>query len=184
MSPLLGIWASGQQAGQIIGTSFESIATSQPSGTGTLTFSSIPSTYTHLQLRGIYSASVASRNVLLQFNSDTAGNYSWHELNGNGTSATASGGASSTGMYVATAGNTTTNTYPAAFIIDILDYADTNKYKTIRSLNGADINGSGQICLDSGNWRSTSAVSSITVYLNSGNYNSYSHIALYGIKAA
>ena len=163
---------------------FESIATSTPSGTGTLTFSSIPATYAHLQIRGIYSGSVVERSLLLRFNSDTAGNYSWHELSGNGTSAGAGAGANATGIYVGYASNTTTNTYPSPFVIDILDYANTNKYKTVRSLNGNDLNGSGWAILYSGNWRSTSAVDSITLYLNSGNYNTYSHFALYGIRSA
>lgn len=162
--------------------SYESIATSQVSGTGTLTFSSIPSTFTHLQIRGIYSGSVAERDLLLRFNSDTATNYSYHELTGSGVSALSAGAANQSGIYIGKAGNTTTNTYPSPFVVDILDYANTNKYKTVRSLNGCDINGQGYIILYSGNWRSTSAVSSITLYLNSGNYNSYSHFALYGVN--
>lgn len=179
--PILGILASSTR---VAAGDFESIATATPSGTGTLTFSSIPSTYAHLQIRGIYSGSVAERSLLLRCNSDTGSNYSWHELSGNGSTVGAGAGANASGIYVGYASNTTTNTYPSPFVIDILDYANTNKYKTIRSLNGNDLNGSGWAILYSGSWRSTSAVSSITLYLNSGNYNTYSHFALYGIKSA
>ena len=182
MSPILGIWASQNYSRYSLPTSYESIATSTPSGTGTLTFSSIPSTFTHLQIRGIYSGSIAERSLGLRFNSDTGTNYSWHEIGGNGTAVSPSNGTSATVMYVGYAGNTTNNLYPSPVIIDILDYADTNKYKTIRSLQGNDINGAGWAILDSGNWRSTSAVTSITLFLNSGNYNTYSSFALYGIK--
>ena len=184
MTPILGIWASQNYTRYQLPTSYDSIATATPSGTGTVTFSSIPSTYTHLQIRGIFSASVASRNVVIRFNSDTGTNYAWHELIGNGTTASASAGTSSTVMYVASAANTTSNLNPCAFIIDILDYANTSKYKTIRTLDGADINGSGNIALDSGLWMNTSAITSISVNLNSGNYQTGSHIALYGIKGA
>lgn len=179
-----GTFSRSTQVGNsiILPGDFESIATSTPSGTGTVTFSSIPSTFTHLQIRGIFSASVASRNIVIQFNSDTGTNYSWHELSCTGTTVGASSGINSTVMYVASAANTTSSLNPCAFIIDILDYANTNKYKTLRSFNGADINGSGGVFLDSGFWRSTSAITSVTVNLNSGNYQTGSNIALYGIR--
>ena len=66
------------------------------------------------------------------------------------------------------------------FIVDILDYANTNKYKTMRALDGFDANGSGYAVLWSGNWRSTSAVSTITI--TGGTFAQYSSFALYGIK--
>ena len=69
-------------------------------------------------------------------------------------------------------------------IIDILDYANTNKYKTFRSLVGSDTNDTnGAVGLASGSWRSTSAITSITLSNNvSGNLAQYSSFALYGIK--
>jgi hypothetical protein len=72
----------------------------------------------------------------------------------------------------------------SGFVIDILDYANTNKYKTIRYLSGYDANGSGRVGLGSGSWRSTSAVTSITLQglEYSSNYKQYSSFALYGIK--
>lgn len=145
-------------------------------------FNTIPGTYSHLQIRGIYSGSIAERSLMLRFNSDAGTNYSWHEIGGNGTAVSPSSGTNATVMYVGYAGNTTNNLYPSPVIIDILDYAHTNKYKTIRSLQGNDINGSGWAILDSGNWRSTSAVTSIVLLLNSGNFQQYSSFTLYGIK--
>ena len=154
-------------------------------GISGITFSSIPSTYQHLQIRGIarYSSSGSGgASIYMRLNSDTGSNYSYHSLSGNGTAAAANGAATQTEMYIAESPTTTytANTF-SGIVIDILDYANTNKYKTIRSLTGWDSNGSGVVALESGNWRSTSAVS--TILLNFGaNFAQYSSFALYGIK--
>jgi hypothetical protein len=66
--------------------------------------------------------------------------------------------------------------------MDILDYANTNKFKTTRTLTGSDLNGSGVVSLDSGSWRSTSAITSITFTARANLINTYSSFALYGIK--
>jgi hypothetical protein len=68
-------------------------------------------------------------------------------------------------------------------ICDVLDYANTNKFKTLRSLTGNDRNGSGSIWLDSGLWRSTSAITSIKFTTGTA-FAQYSQFALYGIKGA
>jgi hypothetical protein len=69
------------------------------------------------------------------------------------------------------------------FIIDILDYANTSKYKTQRGLGGADLNGSGYISFNSGNWRNTNAITSISLTpLYGSQFAQYSSFALYGIK--
>lgn len=190
MAPILGIIASSQIASNL--TSFESIATvTVGSGGATdITFSSIPATYKHLQIRGIIRNNNSNVNdaegLIVQYNSDTAANYSWHRLLGNGTSATSDSGSSASYMYTGyspTSGSTA-STF-AGVVIDILDYADTNKYKTQRSLNGMDTNVStnGYIFLTSGSWRSTSAISSIKLYTTtSKNFLQYSSFALYGVK--
>jgi len=169
--------------------SYESIATVNvgSGGTSSISFTSIPSTYKHLQIRLIARTNRNDQNgdfFQTTFNGDTAANYSWHFLQGNGSSVGAVGNGSQSMME--------TNRIPTALIganvfgaivIDILDYADTNKYKTIRSLGGYDGNGTGEIYFNSGSWRSTSAVNSITLN-NSGSrtIQQYSHAALYGIK--
>jgi hypothetical protein len=68
-------------------------------------------------------------------------------------------------------------------VTDILDYANTSKYKTVRTLTGIDVNGNGNIRLASGIWmNSPDAVSSITLTASSGNFNTYTTFSLYGIK--
>jgi hypothetical protein len=69
-----------------------------------------------------------------------------------------------------------------AGIIDILDYADTNKYKTVRALSGTDNNGSGDIILGSGLYQQTTAITSITLEANGVNWLTNSSFALYGIR--
>jgi hypothetical protein len=86
--------------------------------------------------------------------------------------------------YFGLAPNATSTAY-GAFIVDILDYTNTNKNRTIRSLNGFDANGSGQVQLVSTLFTSASAITSITIFTYaSGNIEQYSSFALYGIKGA
>jgi len=121
----------------------------------------------------------------MQFNSDTGSNYSQHYLGGGGSSTYAGGVANYTyipAISILQDGNTA-NVF-ATSIIDILEYANTNTFKTTRTLNGYDANGSGEILLGSGNWRSTSAISTIVFSPSSGSFKQYSQFALYGIKGA
>ena len=171
--------------------SYESISTINVStSVSSVTFSSIPSTYKHLQIRAMSRANTAGeRNNLfyLTYNGDTAANYSWHALDGNGASIYGEGAGSQsiarTGQSTAAAalsGNM------GVAIIDILDYASTDKYKTLKSLTGFDNNGAGELYFNSTNWRSLSAVTSITLNAFQGNgassFVSPSQFALYGIK--
>jgi hypothetical protein len=183
--PILGIIAS-QISGHLFAPSgaYDSIATTTLStATSTITFSSIPATYTHLQLRGIFNSSVTAQ-ALLRLNSDSGSNYSYHQLEGNGSSAVAGAGTSTTSIIHFVNGMESGTTAGSAFVVDILDYANTNKYKTTRALTGTDKNGSGQIFLVSGNWRNTAAVTDISLTTNSGTFAQYTQVALYGVKGA
>lgn len=166
-------------------TSFDSIATTTvgSGGASSVTFSSIPSTYTHLQVRGINLQDTIG-NVWMRLNSDTASNYSTHDLAGDGASASVYAGANQDKILVGV-GRSTSASYAGATVIDILDYANTNKYKTTRALAGADVNGAtGFIVFRSGSWRNTNAITTIRIFPDSGNFAQYSHFALYGIKSA
>jgi hypothetical protein len=195
VSPILGIIAS--QNYSRITSSYESISTVTvgSGGAANVEFTSIPSTYTHLQIRGIARNSNSSNgglNISMQFNSDTDSNYSHHYLGayqGEG-SAVWAGGTANASLIVPFL--MPTNTLGASIfaggVIDILDYKDTNKYKTIRGFGGYDINGATQgynyLNLNSGNWRSTNAITSIKLYGSTGNFMQYSQFALYGIRGA
>ncbi len=171
-------------------SSFESIATTTLSG-GSVTFSSIPSTYKHLQIRltGRYSAASSSASAYaLQINGDTGANYAFHSLDGDGVGANANATTSFSGYMLLSympRNNALTNTYGAG-IVDIIDYASTNKNKTIRSFGGVSLNGgSGEMVqLASGLWSSTSAINSISIVAYGNNWDGNTSVALYGIKGA
>jgi hypothetical protein len=186
MSPILGIYAS-QISGHLYNNSFTSIATVNLSSSGSVSFSSIPQTYTHLQIRATWRSdySSATDGFIMRFNGDSAANYATHYLQGDGASATA--GAATGGnafRYTQAPGAGATSGVFGSAIIDILDYTNTNKYKTVRSLAGFDNNGSGQIALDSGLYiTNTNAITSLNFYPNnSNNFVQYTSVALYGIK--
>ena len=183
MSSSLGIYASQMSGHLTPPSSYYSIATQTvgSGGASSITFTSIPSTYTHLQIRVTSLSAHNFSNTIVQFNGDTGANYTLHQLVGNGSAASAYGTGGQTNITVGQQG---TSTYPGVEIMDILDYANTNKYKTVRDLSGTDSNGTGQtlIILRSGVWMNTSAVTSITLTNDGGSYNQYSSFALYGIR--
>ena len=122
-------------------TSYESIATVTvgSGGSATVSFTSIPATYAHLQIRGIARTTAVNNNTNIetQFNSDTSANYTQHELYGAGTSAVAFGAANTTNIIGAVGSpQSATSGIFGAFVIDILDYADTNKYMHVASESG------------------------------------------------
>ena len=167
---------------------YDSIATTTlGSSQTTVTFSSIPSTYTHLQIRMLTKSGHAGiEDGYVRLNSDTGSNYSWHIMTGNGSSTAAYSGTSAGFMRgFRQVGNSSSANVFSGTVIDILDYANTSKNKTIRGLSGYDNNGAGDMSLYSGNWMSTTAVNTITLTTETGsNFLQYSSFALYGIKGA
>lgn len=170
-----------------IPNSFESIATATPTTGASITFSSIPSTYKHLQLRIIGRSDDATNNVALyiQPNSATGSVYTLHELYGDGASIVASGYGTGTyldGAYTEVFGSFVAANTMGVSITDFIDYASTTKTKTMRIFSGADRNGNGHVELKSSLWTSTNAITSIKVAMLSGNFVSGTVISLYGIK--
>jgi hypothetical protein len=154
---------------------------------GTITFSSIPQTYKHLQVRLIANNNSGNFSLRLRLNGDTGTNYAHHVLEGGGSSAYAYGAASANAIfYVGSAigGSGSGANFFGASIIDIHDYASTTKNKTVRTLNGHDSNGAvdaQQIRLTSGLWMNTAAVTSISILDLSANFTTTSTFALYGM---
>ena len=185
--PILGIYASSMQPA-LNATSYESIATVTvgAGGSSSISFTSIPSTYKHLQIRGIgrTARSNADDNAYIRFNSDTGNNYAWHSLYGTGSGVTAYAVSSTNyGQILATSAASTTASVFNGSVIDILDYANTSKYKTVRALSGFDANGSGIIYFNSALWQNTNAITQIDLAgITGSNWAQYSSFALYGIK--
>jgi hypothetical protein len=178
--PIIGIMASSRRAFEPAGA-YDSLATVTLSATtASITFAGIPANYKHLQIR-LLALSATSAQGDLQLNSDTGNNYAAHLLEGNGATPSASAGTSRADVFsVVRLAGTSSNV--AASVIDILDYANTNKYKTIRHFRGFDSNGAGNIGLGSGLWMNTSAISSLTITARAGTFTQYSSFALYGVK--
>ena len=161
------------------------------SSSGTITFSNIPQNYKHLQIRMISrntGAGIAGTlNNWLTFNSDSGSNYTYHGLQGNGTAAAAFGAATQTRITLpnqSPGADATANAFGAA-VIDILDYANTNKFKTVRTLYGANDNTTNteyRVFLVSGLWMNTAAITSITLVPELANFATNSRFSLYGIK--
>jgi hypothetical protein len=188
LNTILGSFSSGVVT-PIAVDAYESIATVAvgSGGAATVDFTSIPSGYTHLQLRAIGRSSggtTAGGFIIVRFNSDSGSNYALHLFGGDGSSVSVFGSGNTTEMV--------SERYPlngdgsasifGASVIDILDYKDTNKFKTLRSIGGYDKNGGGAVYVDSGLWRNTNAITSINLTMYLGNFVQYSHLALYGIK--
>jgi len=191
MSPILGIYASQISGHLFTQGAFDSIASTTvgSGGASTITFSSIPQTYTHLQIRGIArentGAGTSINDLLVRFNSDSGANYRYHYMRGNGS--TASGGSAGSQTYAWALGTSQAGSTSSTFagnVCDILDYTNTNKNTTTRSLVGTDFNGSGIIDFMSNLWLNTAAVTSITIITGGNDFAQYSSFALYGIKAA
>jgi hypothetical protein len=167
--------------------SYESISTVTVGAGGqtTISFTSIPSTYKHLQLRVFARTNrtpSATDPMDVTINSDTGSSYAWHALYGGGSTAGAVGLGSQSRMYLSSMGSGSLGNYGVT-IVDFLDYANTSKYKTMRALSGTDANGSGSIYLESDLWTSTSAITRLDLVSQSAStFLQYSSFALYGIK--
>jgi hypothetical protein len=169
--------------------SFESIATVTvgSGGSSTITFSSIPSTYQHLQLRILARGLNSGNECQFQYtiNDDYGSNYAWHLLRGNGSAAFADGYGTQDAMRAQGRypGDTAISNAFGVGITDFLDYSNTNKNKTARTLGGNDRNGAGQIYYTSSVWLNTSAINKIIIGNSDGTgIAQYSSFALYGIK--
>ena len=164
--------------------SYESIASNTLSSTTQLiTFSSIPATYTHLQLRMSARTNFAYATPIdtyIELNGDGSyTGYRNHRLSGNGTAATSTTSASYDVKNITPGASQAADVY-SGVVVDILDYANTNKNTTIRYLGGVDLNGSGNVVLGSILWPFTNAVNQIKLSAD-GSFLAGSTFALYGI---
>lgn len=201
MSPVLDSIGSVKAFGwgkfsSVVGD-FESIATATGDGSSTyVDFTSIPSTYQHLQLRisgqPNNSGGGGATNVVLRMNLDTGTNYTTHQMYTSGSNAAADGGASQTYIVLGNIpqGSGSTGGWTDicnGLIVNLLEYKSTNKTKIINSIGGVSKDNAGFCGMWAGSWQSTSAISSLRLYVNDGlnlAWNTNAKVSLYGIKAA
>jgi hypothetical protein len=156
---------------------YEPIATTTlGSAQSSVTFSSLGS-YTDIILISSAWTGSADIDIFMQFNSDTASNYSVTRLYGTGSAAASNRQTSQTGIKIAGSNNTT----PNANITHIMNYGNATTYKTVLSRSDiSDLNTNAYVGL----WRSTSTITSIKVYPQTGNFSTGSSFTIFGVKAA
>ena len=180
----LGIFATAG-AGGAGGSAFELISTQVlTSSAASVTFSSIPATYKHLQIRMVTKTGAAFTDqwAFMQMNSDTGSNYAYHRIQGNGGSVFSNSGTSRTNMIVSLQSTSRdSNLGWSVAIADLLDYSSASKNTTMRSLTGM-VDAANLIGLYSGLWMNTATVSSLNLFPESGSWLTGSRFSLYGIK--
>ena len=160
-------------------STYEKIQSTTLGGTGTITFSSIPATYTDLKI--IMTQTTDGANVGIRFNSDSGSNYSWTRLQGDGS--TASSANTTNATFGQLNGNGTSGTYQGLVNVDIFSYAGST-YKTLLSNFSNDQNGSGNTAQTVNLWRSTLAITSILLFAAGGDLQANTTATLYGILKA
>ncbi len=188
MSPILdsigSVKAFGWGSVVSVPNSFESIATVTvgPAGAANITFSTIPTTYKHLQLRMNLFNSVGT-NCFVTFNGDTNNNYWQHGVESYGGGSTAVNGGGN--LYGGFVGNLVlSDIYPGNSVLDIFDYQNTSYYKVIKGNYGTNMNSSGysRNFYSDATWGSTSPITSINLSSQTSIWVEHSQVALYGIK--
>lgn len=180
----LGFWAAAGAGGGAAAGAYELIATGIGTGSSNqIIFSSLPAGYKHLQLRMVVGSTLGyeqGSSMAIQFNGDTSGNYTFHQMAGNGSGVNASAGTGQDGAYFGYI--SIPNNPVSVAVIDILDAFSTVKNKTVRNFNGYAWT-SQNISLRSNLWSNTAALTQIRVFeANSNNLSTRSRVSLYGIK--
>ncbi len=161
---------------------YDNIATTTlGSATSTITFSSIPSTYTDLRIVLVGSLSGGGNWGNLRFNSDSGSNYSVTILRGNGSAASSARQSNATEiLYQWQATSSSSDLVFHSF--DIFSYAGSTNKTVLFSLS-QDANGGGDVERNVGLWRSTAAITSVNL-ISSSTWNIGTTATLYGIKNA
>lgn len=184
----LGIWAASGAGGGGAGTDFQLISTQVLTGSAaSVTFSSIPGTFRHLQVRMTMKDSNAGSTMdagYFTFNGDTTtANYALHYMDSNGSGFNTQYANTYVNSIRSVATSLFTSSAHSAHIMDIVDYSQTTKYKTTRILGGAgpSIYSAQSVSLTSGLWMNTAAITSLTIGAVSGqNFISNCRFSLYG----
>jgi hypothetical protein len=184
----LGFWAAAGAGGGGGADAFQLISTQiLGSDQTSITFSSIPGTFRHLQIRAVSRSTTGSSNTDfdLRLNGVTTSSYNPHELKAQNTTVSSAYYNSTTSAYLGyVPGTGETANFFGGHIIDILDYSQTTKNKVIRSLSGNQASNAivRTVVLASANFNSTSAITSVTLASASfGNgFTTGSRFSLYG----
>jgi hypothetical protein len=160
---------------------YEPIATTTLStATASVTFSTIPGTYTDLVLVASITGVSVATDPWIRINSDTGSNYSWTWLAGNGSTAYSERGSNNSKLYYSAISTIQNNVQNV--IWNFNNYSNTTTYKTVL---WRESDAGTETAATVGLWRSTSAITAIEISLDSSRtYSTGSMFTLYGIKAA
>jgi hypothetical protein len=183
--PIPGIFAS-QMTGHLttfVGAYDALASVTLSATTQSIIFTVIPNTYKHLQIRAFTKSSSTQDSIDLTFNGDTSSSYGYHAMYGYGTGTGAEGEANRANIptNIPAVSSANTNMFGAG-VIDILDYNNIYKNKTIRTISGWETNGAGTVYVSSGVWLNNSAITSIKLTERSYNFAIGTTVALYGVK--
>ena len=148
-------------------------------GVNQVTFNDIPQTYKHLQLRGV-ARGANDQEGFISFNGDSGNNYAYHDFYADDTTTGVNASISRANIRITALPNQAN--IVSGFVVDILDYANINKFKTVRVLHGRTYNTYRVMYFGSGLWRNTDAISSFKIVSGSGNIAQHSRFSLYGIR--
>lgn len=184
----LGIFSAAGAGGVAFASDYELISSQILTGTqSSVTFSGLSSysaNYKHLQIRAVGRAAVAAVDMgyRIRFNGGASTDYSFHRINGSGSSVTAYADAGATYFYTSQGliGSSGTANAFGVIVIDILDAFNTSKNTTTRAFDSAQT----QLALDSSGWYNTAAIDSIYMEVDAAtpNFASGSRFSIYGIK--
>jgi len=167
---------------------FELIQTVNGTGSsGIISFASIPATYQHLQIRYTAKSTSALANMNITFNGVTSANYARHHLSGTGNAIASASATSANNISLLNAITASASADIATGgVIDILDYAISNKNRILRAMYGVaeTTSGTSFMYMASGFLDATTAVSSITLTASANNFATVSRFSLYGIKGS
>lgn len=156
--------------------------TTLSSAAATITFSSIPATYTDLKLIIVGTNTTSGNTWGIRFNSDSGNNYSYVRMTGTGSAATTN--TENNQSYISVSGNIAVPTStPFGSQTDIFSYAGST-FKTVLLDYFNDQNGSGNVERRVSLWRNTAAITNIEVFTFGGNLNTETTATLYGILRA
>ena len=165
---------------------YEPIATANGDGSATtITFSSIPATYTDLKIiiRATSTGSGQYVSPAIRFNSDTGANYGSTVLWGDGASTGSYRANTGTSFYASPTQVGVQNLYPCTGIVDVLSYAGST-FKTSLVVGSVDSNGSGSSERLVTCWRNTAAITTVAVISQGSAFSTSTVMTIYGIKAA
>jgi hypothetical protein len=157
--------------------------------TSSITFNNLPQNYTNLEIRIVGKstrANTSGSTIFTTVNGDTgATNYRGHYLVADQTNVATSGTLSQDGgyyLYTGLAIGANATSQVTTNVMTIFDYANTNKYKTSRTIFGENNNTTGYTGIYDCLWMNTAAVSSLSFVILSYTWAIGSKISLYGIK--